>query len=71
MTTAFCTGCGKPLGPSAGTTGGDRCTGCARPIDPPHYCPVCGQWLAVTVTPTGWNARCREHGETKPDDRPT
>ncbi len=44
----------------------DRCPGCARPIDPPRYCPTCGGWLAVTVTPTGWTARCRVHGDLAP-----
>ncbi|HUA96144.1 MAG TPA: hypothetical protein VMB82_11535 [Acidimicrobiales bacterium] len=71
MAATYCTGCGKPLDTSAGAPGADRCGGCARPIDPPHYCPHCGQWLAVTVSPTGWKARCREHGETRLDDRPT
>jgi primosomal protein N' len=68
LAATHCTGCGKPL-TTAGAPDGDRCGGCARPIDPPHYCPVCGGWLAVTVNPTGWKARCREHGEIRPGDR--
>ena len=58
---AYCTGCGRP---------GAECPGCARAIDPPHYCPACGRWLAVTVSPTGWTARCRDHGELAPGHAP-
>jgi hypothetical protein len=47
---AHCTGCGR--------TAAD-CPGCTRPSDPWHYCPRCGTWLAVQVTPAGWRARCR------------
>ncbi|HEY6473081.1 MAG TPA: hypothetical protein VIY26_09325 [Acidimicrobiales bacterium] len=47
-----CTGCGKLLG---------ECTGCARELDPPRFCPECGRRMTVTVIPTGWVARCRDH----------
>jgi hypothetical protein len=49
---AYCTGCGRSL---------DHCAGCHQE-DPPHYCSQCGSWMAVSVTPTGWRATCREHG---------
>jgi len=52
-TTAFCAGCGRPAG---------ACGGCVRASDPWHYCPDCGRWLAVQVTPTGWAATCRGCG---------
>lgn len=80
MTATHCTGCGRllvgaPPGSASGGRAGNsadvpatRCPGCARAIDPPRYCPACGRWLAVTVTPTGWRARCRDHGELEPQD---
>ena len=51
----FCTGCGRE---------DPACPGCNQ-NDPPHYCPECGAWMAVLVTPTGWSARCRDHGEVE------
>jgi predicted amidophosphoribosyltransferase len=51
-TAAFCTGCGRPA---------TQCAGCARALDPPRFCPECGRRMTVTVVPTGWVARCREH----------
>ncbi len=53
---AHCTGCGR-----AST----ECAGCTRPLDPPRFCPECGRRLTVTVTPTGWSARCRDHAELR------
>ncbi|HKE76106.1 MAG TPA: hypothetical protein VKB57_20990 [Acidimicrobiales bacterium] len=47
---AHCTGCGRPAA---------ECDGCGRASDPWHYCPACGRWLAVQVTPAGWTATCR------------
>ncbi len=52
---AFCSGCGRSA---------DECAGC-RTLDPPHYCATCGRWMAVAVTPTGWVARCADHGERR------
>jgi len=49
---ARCTGCGEAT-----------CAGCGRVLDPPRFCRRCGLRLAVTVTPTGYRARCRDHGE--------
>jgi len=48
----FCTGCGRA-----------SCTGCDRPLDPPRFCSSCGRRLTVAVTPGGYRARCRDHGE--------
>lgn len=45
-----------------GGCGGRDCDGCLPALDPPRYCRQCGTWLAVTVTPGGWTARCRNHG---------
>gem|GEM_PF-678414 len=57
---AFCTGCGREVA---------RCPGCDRPLDPPRHCPACGRRMAVLVTPAGWRARCRDHGEVTPERR--
>ncbi|MDQ2728981.1 MAG: hypothetical protein M3Y91_14245 [Actinomycetota bacterium] len=51
-----CTGCG---GAGAACPTGGACTG---RYEPPRYCPACGRRLHVVVTPTGWKARCRDHG---------
>ena len=53
---AFCTGCG---------TSSSECAGCGRAYDPPRFCPGCGRRLTVTVIPTGWVARCRDHAELR------
>ncbi len=52
---AYCTGCGRTAGECEG--------GCVSVLDPPRYCPRCGRRMAVTITPTGTAARCRDHGE--------
>lgn len=31
-------------------------------LDPPRWCPQCRRREVVQVTPTGWTARCSEHG---------
>jgi hypothetical protein len=53
-TTGHCASCGRPVA---------ECAGCARPLDPPRYCTACGTRLAVRVSPAGWHARCKHHGE--------
>ncbi|MHB8439835.1 MAG: biotin synthase auxiliary protein BsaP [Acidimicrobiales bacterium] len=54
-----CPGCGRTL---------HECGGCRRELDPPRHCPRCGRRLAVQVTPTGWTARCRDHGRLEQPD---
>jgi hypothetical protein len=54
-TAAFCTGCGRAQA---------ECAGCVGASDTSHYCPHCGRWLAVQVTPTGWRSTCRGCGAT-------
>jgi ribosomal protein S18 acetylase RimI-like enzyme len=34
----------------------------AASLDPQRYCPACRRRMVVQVTPTGWTARCSEHG---------
>ncbi|NCY17347.1 MAG: hypothetical protein EBX39_11390 [Actinobacteria bacterium] len=36
---------------------------CRLELDPPRFCPTCGRRLRVLVTPSGWRATCRDHGE--------
>jgi hypothetical protein len=52
--TTHCRWCGRPS---------DECDGtCRRELDPPRFCGECGRRARVQVTPTGYQARCREHG---------
>jgi biotin synthase len=51
---SHCTGCGRPA---------SECGGCGRELDPPRFCPRCGLRVPVVVTPAGYRARCRDHGE--------
>ena len=46
-----CRGCGRR-----------DCSGCLPELDPPRYCGRCGAWLATSVTPAGWTAKCRNCG---------
>jgi hypothetical protein len=39
----------------------------ARELEPPRYCAQCRRRMVVQVTPTGWIARCSEHGEVASD----
>ncbi|ONH33853.1 hypothetical protein [Pseudofrankia asymbiotica] len=55
----YCDRCGEP----AATGSHDRCAA-ARALEPPRYCPTCRRRLVVQVVPTGWTARCAEHGVT-------
>ena len=50
----FCDQCGQP---------GDH-PSCERlrALDPPRYCAQCRRRMVVQVLPTGWTARCVEHG---------
>lgn len=48
----FCGWCGEP-----GTH-----PECADELEPPRYCTRCRRRMVVQVHPTGWTARCVEHG---------
>ncbi|MXZ52329.1 MAG: hypothetical protein F4Z34_03980 [Acidimicrobiaceae bacterium] len=52
--TRHCRGCGRL-----------DCAGCLPELDPPRYCGRCGAWLATSVTPAGWTARCRNCGTSR------
>lgn len=55
----WCGQCGQELTPE----GHGRCRDAAA-FEPPRYCGHCRRRLVVQVTPTGWTARCVEHGPT-------
>lgn len=62
----------KSVASSRGTfcarCGGERNSGdhqscwLALDLEPPRYCTECKRRMIVQVTPTGWAARCKEHG---------
>jgi hypothetical protein len=56
-TDTYCDRCGEPL--RDGDHGACRA---AREMEPPRYCTRCRRRMVVQVTPTGWTARCSEHG---------
>ncbi|MBK5229295.1 MAG: hypothetical protein JJE05_12425 [Actinobacteria bacterium] len=54
----YCSGCGRPE---------SECDGaCLRPLDIPRFCSECARKLDVQVTPQGYEATCRTHGEPAP-----
>lgn len=53
----WCGQCGEKLT----ADGHDACRRAAA-LDPPRYCPHCRRRMVVQVLPTGWTARCSEHG---------
>ncbi|MGI8330981.1 hypothetical protein ACRYCC_13530 [Actinomadura scrupuli] len=57
MSETYCEHCGDP----AGEAGHEACRAALR-MEPPRYCAGCRRRMVVQVTPTGWTARCAEHG---------
>ena len=55
----WCGQCGQQL-----TAEGHAACRRAAELDPPRYCEQCRRRRVVQVTPTGWTARCSEHGTT-------
>ncbi|NUR31933.1 MAG: hypothetical protein HOV83_39850 [Catenulispora sp.] len=53
----FCGQCGEPTG----SAGHERCAARAE-LEPPRYCAHCRRRMVVQVVPTGWAAKCVEHG---------
>lgn len=45
-----------------GTAGRHAACDRALALEPPRYCHRCRRRMVVQVTPTGWTARCSEHG---------
>ena len=56
----WCGQCGEALTPE----GHAACRRGAE-LDPPRFCGACRRRMVVQVTPTGWTARCVEHGQTR------
>ena len=56
----FCDQCGE----AQSGEGHARCRA-ARELEPPRYCPQCRRRMVVQVHPSGWTARCSEHGERR------
>lgn len=55
----WCARCGEGLTPD----GHQRCRDAVE-LEPPRYCAHCRRRHVVQVTPSGWTARCVEHGTT-------
>lgn len=53
----WCGQCGEELT----AEGHERCRRAAE-LEPPRYCAHCRRRMVVQVVPTGWSARCVEHG---------
>jgi len=53
----FCGQCGKPTDEQPH----DQCAARLE-LEPPRYCTTCARRMVVQVVPTGWTARCSEHG---------
>lgn len=53
----YCDRCGRPL-----AAGGHELCVAARRLEPPRYCAACRRRMVVQILPTGWSARCSEHG---------
>ncbi|MBO2450307.1 hypothetical protein J4573_24615 [Actinomadura barringtoniae] len=54
----YCDRCGEPA-----AAGDHAACQAARRMEPPRYCARCRRRMVVQVTPTGWTARCSQHGE--------
>jgi hypothetical protein len=57
---AYCGRCGRETG-EHGAPELDACTR-ALTLEPPRYCAACRRRMVVQITPSGWSARCSEHG---------
>jgi hypothetical protein len=59
----FCDRCGRPTdGTAVDPAGSHGACAAARLLEPPRFCPQCARRMVVQVVPTGWTARCVEHG---------
>lgn len=58
IATEYCGRCGAIL-----SSGDHQACEAALKLEPPRYCEVCRRRMIVQITPTGWKARCKQHGE--------
>ena len=56
-TPAYCGHCGKPIAEETH----DACRARLE-LEPPRYCGQCARRMIVQVLPSGWTARCSQHG---------
>jgi hypothetical protein len=63
VTEDYCARCGEPR-----DTGEHLACDAALVLEPPRYCVRCRRRMVVQVVPTGWTARCSEHGELRGGD---
>lgn len=54
---AYCGHCGE----AADAPVHERCAARLE-LEPPRYCEHCRRRMVVQVVPTGWSAKCKEHG---------
>jgi hypothetical protein len=58
MDVVHCARCGADR-----AVGDHRACDAALVLEPPRYCTACRRRMVVQVVPTGWTARCSEHGD--------
>ena len=58
--TVWCARCGEDRSDSA-----HLACDVALVLEPPRYCTRCRRRMVVQIVPTGWSARCSEHGERR------
>lgn len=63
----YCVRCGRPDGPTDGTSGDHTACRARAAYDPPRFCPACARRMVVQVSPAGWAARCSRHGPVHQD----
>ena len=54
----YCEQCGHDF---TGEGADHTCVGYAE-LEPPRYCGQCKRRMVVQITPSGWSARCSQHG---------
>ncbi len=57
---AYCGHCGEAVG-APDARDHERCAARLE-LEPPRYCGQCHRRMVVQVVPTGWSAKCVEHG---------
>ena len=58
-----CARCGADRTVDGLSVGDHLACDAALELEPPRYCSVCRRRMVVQIVPTGWTARCSEHGD--------